>query len=237
MGRSGNKRGTPHFKSDMTKELESDGQLHEPLPYIKGATTLWNNSWSYIYEHFGQTIIAYARRQGLSDHSAEDVLQEVMATLIRCQHAREPAYDREKVSFQKWLWGVIKNRVRSIRRKDQKEAPFSPLNESENAPTETRPLPEILQEAPDFAQSEEDEWLRAMFAAVLKKVEQRAKPQTFAIYIALLEENATVRELAARFQKDENAIHQARNRCKDMFLEELETIKSAWRQLARTPGQ
>src|SRR5215510_13023091 len=92
-----------------------------PGPYVPGATANWNNSWRQLYDQFGPAILAYARRAGLNAHSAEDALQEVMTTVIRCQHQLAGAYDPRRGSFQAWFWGVIRNRVRSVRRADQKQ--------------------------------------------------------------------------------------------------------------------
>src|SRR6185369_6606256 len=97
-----------------------------------------------------QAILAYAKRSGLNDHSAEDALQEVMTTLIRCQHGQEPTWDRRAGSFQAWLWGVIRNRVRSVRRKDGKEPAMSPLQSHETSAQSRGTLPEVVQPPPDF---------------------------------------------------------------------------------------
>src|SRR4051795_13351137 len=94
----------------------------DPKNYQPGETTAWNAAWCSIYEHFADAILVYAKRRGLDDHSAEDVLQEVMTTLIRCQHGQEAQRDKSAVSFQSWLWGVIRNRVSMMRRQSGRES-------------------------------------------------------------------------------------------------------------------
>ena len=69
-------------------QLDSNELPSEPVPYLPGRTTAWNNRWRDIFQHFGQAILAYAKRSGLNDSSAEDALQEVMTALIRCQHGQ-----------------------------------------------------------------------------------------------------------------------------------------------------
>jgi len=165
----------------------------EPLRYSPGATTLWNQSWRQLYDHFGNAILAYGRRRGLNDHSAEDVLQEVMMTLIRSQHGQAGNYDPQAGTYQAWLWGVIRNRVRSVRRKDQKEEVLPPLGETDSNGGEAPALPEIPQPAPDFERTEEDQWKQALLAGALRKMQARVAPENFKIYTALLEEQASVR--------------------------------------------
>jgi RNA polymerase sigma factor (sigma-70 family) len=206
----------------------SDSPL-EPLPYVPGSTTVWNSSWRRIYDHFAEAIVAFARRQGLNEHSAEDVLQEVMITLIRCQHGQAAGYDRSGGSFQAWLWGVIRNRVRSVRRKDAKE---EPLSSTADEGADTRPgTPEIPQPAPDFEHREEEQWQKALLTGALEKVRGRVTPENFVIYMALMREETSPEELAAKHRKETNNIYAIKHRCDKMLLEEAQALRQAWEQL------
>jgi RNA polymerase sigma factor (sigma-70 family) len=192
---------------------------------------MWNNSWRHIYEHFSQAILAFARQNGLNDHSAEDVLQEVMTTVIRSQHGQQSGYDHATGSFQAWLWGVIRNRIRSVRRKDRREEVVSPANASFSDQETRLPLPEMPQAAPDFEGREEDQWQRALLATALRKVQERVTAENFAIYTALLEENATVEELGRRHGKESNAIYAVKHRCDKILLSEAHALRQAWEDL------
>ena len=207
----------------------------QPAVYTPGATTCWNNSWRHIYEHFAHAILAYARRRGLNDHSAEDVLQEVMTTLIRCQHGKEAGYDHNAGSFQAWLWGVIRNRVYSVRRKDNREKPAAPPgipDEPEEAGGHTLEIPQ----APvDLAEMEEEEWKRALLAAAMRKMQERVTADNFAVYTALLDEKATPEELGRKFGKEPNAIYAVKHRCEKMLLAEANQIREVWEQLRQAP--
>jgi RNA polymerase sigma factor (sigma-70 family) len=218
------------------KEVKLEEPLSAPLPYAPGGTTLWNNSWRQIYDHFGQAVLAYARRCGLDDHSSEDVLQEVMTTLIRCQYGQEPGHEANQGSFQAWLWGVIKNRVRSVRRKGEKVKILPSSTELDDTEgTRGQRLPEVIEPPPDFAQNEEEEWQRALLAAALKKVRERISPKNFSIYTALLSEQASAAELAERHGMKANAVHQVKARCEQMILCEARAIQQAWQQLGAPP--
>jgi RNA polymerase sigma factor (sigma-70 family) len=211
--------------------VNAEDPLLEPVRYEPGATTIWNDSWRRIYEHFGHAILAYARQRGLNDHSAEDVLQEVMTTVIRSQHGQEAGYDRGAGSFQAWLWGVIRNRVRSVRRKDQREDPLSPVKTS-GPDDETRlPLPDLQQAPPDFEGREDGQWQRALLAAALGKVQERVTGENFAIYTALLEERATVEDLGRLHGKESNAIYAVKHRCDKILMSEARAIRKAWEGL------
>jgi len=206
----------------------------EPSPYTPGATTVWNNSWRQIYDQFGTAILAYARRRGLNDHSAHDVLQEVMVAVIRCQLQAESAYDPTAGAFQAWLWGIIRNRVRSIRRADGRQDIRSPLAPSDAAGDLEPALPELSQPPADLADTEEEHWRRALIAAALHKVQARATAKNFAIYAALLGERATVKELSATYRKKPNAIYAIKHRYDAIFLVEARAIRTAWENMHPT---
>jgi RNA polymerase sigma factor (sigma-70 family) len=216
----------------------SDPGLNEPLsgplPYTPGRTKIWNNSWRRIYEQFANAILAYARRRGLNDHSAQDVLQEVMLTLIRCQQAPESNYDPAAGTFQAWLWGIIRNRVRAIRRKDGRETVLSPLSPTDLDNEGTPALPEMPQSPRDLGQVEEEQWQQALLAAALLKVQARVTPENFAIYAALLEKRTTVEALSQAHDKKPNAIYAVKHRCEEILLTEARVIKTAWEQLRST---
>lgn len=203
----------------------------EPAPYIPGRTTAWNNRWREIFDHFGQAIMAYARHCGLNEQSAEDVLQEVMTSLIRSQYGQEPGWNSQQCSFKSWIWGVIRNRVRSVRRQDGKEPPVPPAS-----PTEIgqRARPGSLAEAQapeDFAALEEQRWRQALLAAALRKVQARVSAENFLIYLALLEERATPQELGRIHGKELNAIYAVKHRCERMLADEAKELCAAWEQL------
>jgi RNA polymerase sigma factor (sigma-70 family) len=201
-----------------------------PAPYVPGSTTLWNQNWRSIYDHFGPAILAYARRLGLSEHSAEDVLQEVMTTLIRCECGQAAAYRPRAGPFQSWLWGVIRNRVRSIRRHDQRAGVALPAAFGRD---ESPGIPETAEPPDNLDLKEEQAWQQALLAAAMRKMQQRVTHKNFAIYSALLEEKATPKQLAATYKVQINAVYAAKHRCEEILVAEARILREQWEQLSR----
>ena len=205
----------------------------EPAAYLPGATTIWQDSWRRMFDCFGGMIIAFARREGLNEHSAEDVLQEVMTTLIQCQHGQATGYDPRAGTFQAWLKGVIHNRIRSIRRKDRKEQPVSSLPDPDTQPgAGSGPSggAEIAQPPPEFERMDEERWQRAILVAALERVRARVNPENFAIYTALLEE-VPAEVLARKHGKEVNNIYAIKHRCEGFMVAEGQALRTAWEQL------
>jgi DNA-directed RNA polymerase specialized sigma24 family protein len=220
-------------------ELNLENINWEPVAYEAGKTTLWNQSWKDVYDKFGDAIRARARREGLNEHSQDDVVQEVMSSLIQVQLGQQPGHDPGKVTFQRWFWGLIHNRIRSVRRKDRKLVLAQPA--PANAERDQPKSPEIEVPPPDFAQMEEDEWRQALLAAAMRRVQKRVSVKNFDIFTRLITKTATPDQLAKEYClpdcdaadqiKARNAVDQANDRCKRMVQEEARSLQQAWKDI------
>jgi RNA polymerase sigma factor (sigma-70 family) len=212
------------------KKPEPNQSCPEPMAYAPGKTVLWNQSWSHIYEHFCDAIRARAAREGLDEHSQQDVLQEAMVALIRAQNGLEPGYDPTKTSFKKWFSVVVHNRIREVRRRARKETYLPIAKEKANEAASTV-LPQEVQLPHDFEESEEREWAKARLASAMCKVQEAVSPRNFEIYVALLHEKATPDQLAAKYDMTRGAVDVANFRCKQKINAEVEILKKEWEKL------
>jgi RNA polymerase sigma factor (sigma-70 family) len=218
-----------------SNDAASNDSVLEPIVYVPGQTTRWNASWRELYDKLGDVILLYARQGGLNEHSAQDVLQEVMVTVMCAQRGEAAGYDPAKGSFRKWLKGVVRNRIRSVRRRDQRENPLPPPGSSsddEHGPT----LPEVPQLPDDIEDMDERHWQRAILAAALQRVRDRVNPENFAIFMALLEEKASPEQLAKVYGKKTNNIYRIKNSCQTMLAAEARVIQEVWGYLRRIPS-
>jgi RNA polymerase sigma factor (sigma-70 family) len=207
-----------------------------PGSYVPGSTTVWNNAWRQIYEQFGPAILAYARRGGLNEHSAEDVLQEVMTTVIRCQHTGAGGYDPGRGPFGAWLWGIIRNRVRSVRREDKKEIPASEISDVRCSEAKAG-CSTTFAALDEFEQTEEGQWKRALLAAAMHRMKQRVTSRNFSIYKELLNETSNASALAERHNMEANAVYAVKHRCEEILLAEARALLRLWEDMAQPRGK
>jgi RNA polymerase sigma-70 factor, ECF subfamily len=71
-------------------------------------------AWERFARLYTPLLFAWARRLGLQDQDAADLVQEVFTVLV--QKLPEFQYDRDK-SFRAWLWTIIRNKWRDDRRR------------------------------------------------------------------------------------------------------------------------
>jgi RNA polymerase sigma-70 factor (ECF subfamily) len=77
-------------------------------------------AWREFVELYRPLLLAYMQRQGRSGPDADDVVQDVLARLVRAL----PRFDLNRVSgrFRTWLWQVTRNAlVDDARRRRRRE--------------------------------------------------------------------------------------------------------------------
>ncbi|HEV3258665.1 MAG TPA: sigma-70 family RNA polymerase sigma factor [Gemmataceae bacterium] len=67
-------------------------------------------AWSQFVDIYGPLVYGFARKHGLQDADAADLMQDVLATVSKS--AGHLAYDRQRGSFRGWLFTVARNRLR-----------------------------------------------------------------------------------------------------------------------------
>lgn len=67
-------------------------------------------AWSQFVELYGPLIYGFARKHGLQDADAADLMQEVLRAVAGA--ARRLEYDPERGSFRGWLFTVVRNQLR-----------------------------------------------------------------------------------------------------------------------------
>lgn len=155
-----------------------------------------------------------------------------MVCLLRSYHGQTAGYDSRQGSFESWLWGVVRNRVKAERRRHNKEVLVAPVQEAPDgerveplAQTMTHPLK-------DFGMAEAEQERHAVWVVALQRLRQRVKPETFEVYAALLEESSAPEALAHKHGKTANNIYAIKHRCDDLLITEARSIL---KQQGRSP--
>ncbi len=67
------------------------------------------DAWRRLTELYGPLIFHWCRRQGLGEHDAADVFQDVFASIARAVGDFE---QRPGATFRGWLWTITRNQMR-----------------------------------------------------------------------------------------------------------------------------
>jgi len=66
-------------------------------------------AWQEFSDRYWRLIFVFAKKRGCSDHTAEDIVQNVMVEVFRERSTFR--YDRARGSFRNWLGAVVRNLV------------------------------------------------------------------------------------------------------------------------------
>jgi RNA polymerase sigma-70 factor (ECF subfamily) len=104
-------------------------------------------AWDEFFQRYWPMIYAYARRRGCSEHTAEEIVQEVMLKVFSKRDLFQ--YDPSRGRFRDWLGTVVRHQVAEyFRRPAQRIRPSAPSgNGHADEPSSPTPTPEQVWES------------------------------------------------------------------------------------------
>jgi RNA polymerase sigma factor (sigma-70 family) len=167
-------------------------------------------SWQDFFETYWRLIYNVARKSGLSDDQAQDVVQETVIAVAR--KIPEFQYDPTKGSFKHWLLLICRRRIQDQLRRVYSSRRYAQEG-SEELDVMTKNVPAAT-ESPD-AQMEgnwEQEWRENIFQMALGRVKQSANPKHYQAFDCCVLRGMRPAEVAALLGLNTAQIYLAKHR-------------------------
>jgi RNA polymerase sigma factor (sigma-70 family) len=149
-------------------------------------------SWREFFDTYWKLIYVAAIKAGLTDHEAEDVVQETIIGVAR--KMPDFHYDPAVCSFKGWLMHITRCRVvdRFRRRRPQNVPLASPRPDTTTETSLNVPDPsaDVLENIWD------DEWQKNLVDVAMERVRRRAKPDQYQIFHLHAVKGLGVRDVA-----------------------------------------
>jgi RNA polymerase sigma factor (sigma-70 family) len=138
------------------------------------------DSWRTFFDLYWRLLYNVARRSGLDDAGAQEIVQETVIAVAR--KMPEFCYDPACGTFRQWLLRITRRRIIDHLRRTYRQPPRADIT------------PELLDEAAEHGaaiidQSSsaieaawDEEWERATFEAALTQVRSEVNPQHFQVF-------------------------------------------------------
>lgn len=153
-----------------------------------------NESWRTFFDTYWRLIYNVARKSGLSDDQAQEVVQETVIAVAR--KMPEFRYDPAKGSFKHWLLLICRRRIHDHLRRVYSSRELAQQSSEELAHvTEQLPSPAL----PPDAQMDgdwEQEWRENIFQMALARVRQQANPKHYQVFDCCVLQNMRAPEVA-----------------------------------------
>ena len=169
-----------------------------------------NAAWQRFVRLYSPLVYAWAKRCGLKNQDAADVLQDVFHAVARSlnQFRRE-----ENGSFRGWLWTITRNKVHDHFRAREAE------------PVGGTDMQHRLQEVPETEPAEWSESGDCSRAQLVERATQLIRddfePHTWQAFWRLAVENHPARDIATDLGMSVDAVYQAKARVLRRLREEL----------------
>jgi RNA polymerase sigma-70 factor (ECF subfamily) len=130
-----------------------------------------HEAWSQFVEVYGPLIYGFARKQGLQDADAADVMQDALRVVAGA--VRQLDYDPERGSFRAWLFTVVRNQLLRFWSRQQRAGPGSGDSSGQHR-LEAVPAPD-----PEPSDLWDEEYERRRFAWAAERVREHVQPTTW----------------------------------------------------------
>lgn len=168
-------------------------------------------AWRRFYDRYTPMLLSYAKRVGLSDADAQDVVAESLVTFV--QAYREGRYDRQRARLKSWLGGIVHNKVRKL------HARRRPVSLDAASSVAEGRSPELA--ASDMhGEAFEREWRLDMLNTALEAIRHEADPDTYQAFDLYALKNWPVGKVAGLLNMSSNAVYI----CKTRMLQRLRQI-------------
>jgi RNA polymerase sigma factor (sigma-70 family) len=177
-----------------------------------------NTSWQDFFRIYWKLIYGVARKAGLTDVEAQDVVQETLISVAK--HMPTFNYDPSIGSFKAWLLNMTRWRIIGQFRKRQPQAEYRLQGTDSTRRTDAA---EAVADpnAPDLSEVWEADWQANLLAAAMEDLKRRIDPQRFQIFDFYVNKEWPPEKVAERFGVSVDQVYQIKHRLTATLRDEV----------------
>jgi RNA polymerase sigma-70 factor (ECF subfamily) len=179
-----------------------------------------HSGWREFFDTYWGLIYGVARKAGLSDADAQDVVQDTMSCVARQMPTFR--YDPAKGSFKAWLLTLTRWRIVDRLRK-RPPAQKDPPPEASTGTDSLAQIPDPASLLPDAVW--EKEWETNLYQAALANLRRKVDPQKFQIFDLYVTREWPAEKVAERFQVAIEQVYLAKHRITEMLKAEVQRLE------------
>lgn len=207
---------------DMKPAAEASGRTRKSLIENLKNTLTDQTSWQEFFDTYWRLIYSVARRAGLTDAEAQDVVQETVITVAKNIKGFE--YDGSR-SFKGWLLNTARWRITDQFRKRQRaDRPQErqPHATRRTATIERIPDPNVV----NVDSLWDEEWKNNLLNAAMERVKRNVKPKQYQIFDFYVIKGWPVEKVAQMLGVSRAQVYLVKHRISRAIKREIEVLKA-----------
>ncbi len=180
-----------------------------------------DEGWQEFFDTYWRLIYEVARKTGLADAEAQDVVQETLISVSR--QMPEFRYDPARGKFKGWLLQITRRRIADIVRK-RKHASAT----GNGFPAEVVEVEQIenlpAAEGEGFEALWAQEWERHILATAVARVTQQVRPEHYQLFDLYVLQQWPIRKIAATLRVNAGQVYLAKHRVGALIKKEIKLL-------------
>ncbi len=178
------------------------------------------DGWREFFDTYWRLIFSVARRAGLNEAEAQDVVQETFVVVAKQMPGFR--YDPARGSFKAWLHTVIRGRLSRHWRKARQH----PLTPVPTVPDDEPTAEEFAAEAPpEFEAIWQSEWEQNLLDVALRRVQAKVSTRQFLLFSLAVFKGVPVATIRERYDASLTQIYLAKHRVGRLLKAELAKLR------------
>ena len=181
--------------------------------------------WQEFFDTYSKLIYSAARRSGLTDAEAQEVVQETVITVAK--NIDKLKYDPAIGSFKGWLLQITRWRIADQFRKREPGNPKRPRSSDDRATATIERVPDSR--GIDLDAVWETEWKENLFEAAITRVKKEIEPKQFQIFDCYVRKEWPAQKVAARLGVNIGQVYLARHRVSALLKKQIKALEKSGR--------
>ncbi|MBI2928134.1 MAG: sigma-70 family RNA polymerase sigma factor [Verrucomicrobia bacterium] len=180
-------------------------------------------SWQVFFDTYWRLIYGIARKAGLSEDEAQDVVQETVLSVAKTMKTFR--YDPAVCSFKGWLYLLTRRRIADrLRRREREPSAGEPLPEEDAGSDAVENLAELTVFPSESAW--DAEWERNLLDAALERVKGKVSALHFQMFDYYAVKGWAVAEVARTLEVSRPQVYLAKHRVAALLKKELKRLEA-----------
>ena len=175
--------------------------------------------WQEFFETYWRLIYGVARKGGLTDAEAQDVVQETVITVAK----NITKYEREAGSFKGWLLHITRWRIADQFRKRQPQLNRARISDDTRLTATIERVPDPA--AVDLDELWEKEWQENLLIAAMQRLKKKVDAKQFQIFDCYVRKEWPAQKVATELGVNVGQVYLARHRVTALLKKEIKALQ------------